>query len=102
MAAPLLLMGFNLNFNLSHVLVMQVIFYFILPFMPTPGGSGTAEAGFASLFSLFIPLHLLGLFVGTWRFIVFYFNLCIGAIVLLIEIKRIKKKKRQRQEVDKK
>lgn len=102
MAAPLLLRGFNLNFNLSHVLVMQIIFYFILPFMPTPGGSGTAEAGFASLFSLFIPLHLLGLFVGIWRFIVFYFNLCIGAIVLLVEIKRIKKKKRQRQEVDKK
>ncbi len=102
MAAPLLLRGFNLNFNLSHVLAMQIIFYFILPFMPTPGGSGTAEAGFASLFSLFTPLHLLGLFVGTWRFIVFYFNLCIGAIVLLVEIKRIKKKKRQRQEVDKK
>ena len=96
MAAPLLLRGFNLNFNLSHVLVMQVIFYFILPLMPTPGGSGTAEVGFASLFSFFIPLHLLGLFVGTWRFIVFYFNLCIGAIVLLVEIKRVKKKKRRR------
>ena len=94
--APLLLRGFNLNFNLSHVLVLQVIFYFILPFMPTPGGSGTAEMGFASLFSFFVPLHLLGLFVGAWRFIVFYFNLCIGAIVLLIEIKRLKKKKRRR------
>ncbi len=93
LAAPLLLKGFNLNFNLSHVLVMQVIFYFILPFMPTPGGSGTAEAGFASLFSFFVPLHLLGIFVGIWRFIVFYFNLCIGAIVLLVEIKRLKKKK---------
>ena len=98
--APLLLRGFNLNFNLSHVLVLQVIFYFILPFMPTPGGSGTAEMGFASLFSFFVPLHLLGLFVGAWRFIVFYFNLCIGAIVLLVEIKRLKKKKRRRQEVD--
>lgn len=93
LAAPLLLKGFNLNFNLSHVLVMQVIFYFILPFMPTPGGSGTAEAGFASLFSFFVPLHLLGIFVGIWRFIFFYFNLCIGAIVLLVEIKRLKKKK---------
>ena len=89
---PLLLRGFNLNFNLSHVLVLQVIFYFILPFMPTPGGSGTAEMGFASLFSFFVPLHLLGLFVGAWRFIVFYFNLCIGAIVLLVEIKRFKKR----------
>jgi len=102
LAAPLLLWGFNLHFNFSHVLVMQVIFYFILPFMPTPGGSGTAEAGFASLFSFFVPLHLLGLFVWTWRFIVFYFNLCIGAIVLLVEIKRVKnKKRRRRQEVDK-
>lgn len=97
LTAPLLLRGFNLNFNLSHVLVMQVIFYFILPFMPTPGGSGTAEMGFASLFSFFVPLHLLGLFVGAWRFIIFYFNLCIGAIVLLVEIKKLKKKKRQRQ-----
>jgi uncharacterized protein (TIRG00374 family) len=101
LAAPLLLWGFNLRFNLFHVLVMQVIFYFILPFMPTPGGSGTAEAGLASLFSFFVPLHILGLFVGTWRFIVFYFNLCIGAIVLLIEIKSIKNKKKQ-QKLDKK
>ena len=95
LVAPLLLRGFNLNFNLSHVLVMQVIFYFILPFMPTPGGSGTAEVGFASLFSFFVPLPLLGIFVGAWRFIVFYFNLCIGAIVLLVEIKRLKKKKQE-------
>ncbi|HAJ32942.1 MAG TPA: hypothetical protein DCK79_06175 [Candidatus Atribacteria bacterium] len=91
--APLILRGFNIDFNLSHVLVIQVIFYFILPFMPTPGGSGTAEAGFASLFSFFVPHYLLGLFVGVWRFIVFYLNLGIGAIVLLIEIKELKKKK---------
>ena len=91
--APLLLRGFNLNFNLSHVLVMQVIFYFILPFMPTPGASGTAEVGFASLFSFFVPLYLLGLFVGAWRLIVFYFNLFIGAIILLLEIKKLKRRR---------
>jgi len=91
--APLILRGFKINFNLSHVLVTQTIFYFILPFMPTPGGSGTAEVGFASLFSFFIPHYLLGLFVGAWRFIVFYFNLGIGLIVLLVEIKDLKKKK---------
>ena len=95
LVAPMLLWGFNLNFNFSHVLVMQVIFYFILPFMPTPGGSGSAEVGFASLFSFFVPLHLLGLFIGAWRFIAFYFNLSIGTIVLLVEIKRLKKKKQK-------
>ncbi|MHC2994246.1 MAG: flippase-like domain-containing protein [Candidatus Atribacteria bacterium] len=93
LVAPLILWGFNLNFNLSHVLVIQVIFYFILPFMPTPGGSGTAEIGFASLFSFFVPYNLLGLFIGAWRFIVFYLNLTIGANVLLVEIKKLKKRK---------
>jgi len=91
--APLILRGFNINFNLSHILLMQVIFYFILPFMPTPGGSGTSEVGFASLFYFFVPHHLLGLFVGVWRFIIFYFNLSIGIIVLLVEIKKLKKKR---------
>lgn len=98
LTAPLLLWGFNLRFNFLHILVMQVIFYFILPFMPTPGGSGTAEVGFASLFSFFVPLHLLGLFVGIWRLVVFYFNLCIGAILLLVEIKMIKNKKPPQQQ----
>jgi len=95
LVVPMLLWGFNLNFNFFHVLVMQVIFYFILPFMPTPGGSGSAEVGFASLFSFFVPLHLLGLFIGAWRFIAFYFNLSIGTIVLLVEIKKLKKKKQK-------
>jgi len=95
--APLLLWGFNLSFNFSNVLVMQVIFYFILPFMPTPGGSGTAEVGFASLFSFFVPLNLLSLFVGAWRFIIFYFNLCIGAMVLLVKIKRVKKQEKNKK-----
>ncbi|MEN3190373.1 MAG: lysylphosphatidylglycerol synthase transmembrane domain-containing protein [Atribacterota bacterium] len=94
--APLLLWGFNLKFNFSQVLITQIIFYFILPFMPTPGGSGTAELGFATLFSLFVPYHLLGLFVGAWRFIVFYFNLFIGAIVLLLEIKKFKNKRNKK------
>jgi len=61
--------------------------------MPTPGASGTAEVGFASLFSFFVPLYLLGLFVGAWRLIVFYFNLFIGAIILLLEIKKLKRRR---------
>ena len=90
LTAPLLLWGFNLKFDFSQVLITQIIFYSILPFMPTPGGSGTAEVGFATLFSFFIPYHLLGLFVVVWRFIVFYFNLFIGAFILLWEIKKLK------------
>jgi len=89
--APLILWGIGVKFNLAHVLILQIIFYFILPYMPTPGGSGAAEVGFASLFSFFVPHYLLGLFVTTWRFIFFYFNLIIGFIILLLEIKKMKK-----------
>ena len=88
--APLILWGIGVKFNLAHVLILQIIFYFILPYMPTPGGSGAAEVGFASLFSFFVPHYLLGLFVTTWRFIFFYFNLIIGFIILLLEIKKMK------------
>jgi len=87
--APLILWGINVKFNLVHVLMLQVIFYFILPYLPTPGGSGVAEFGLASLFSFFVPNYLLGLFVTSWRFIFFYFNLIIGFIILLLEIKKI-------------
>jgi len=87
--APIILWGMNITFNFSHVLILQVIFYFILPYMPTPGGSGAAEIGFASLFSFFVPHFLLGLFVTAWRFVFFYFNLMIGLLILLLEMKKI-------------
>ena len=87
--APIVLWGIGITFNLAHVLLLQVIFYFILPYMPTPGGSGAAEVGFASLFSFFVPHFLLGLFVTAWRFIFFYLNLIIGFVILLLEMQRI-------------
>jgi len=90
--APLILWSIGINFNLAHVLILQIIFYFILPYLPTPGGSGAAEVGFASLFSFFVPHYLLGLFVTAWRFIFFYFNLVIGFIILLIEMNNIQGK----------
>ncbi|MEA1940553.1 MAG: lysylphosphatidylglycerol synthase transmembrane domain-containing protein [Candidatus Caldatribacteriota bacterium] len=94
--APLILWGLGIKFNLSHILLMQIIFYFILPYMPTPGGSGTAEVSFASLFSFFVPNYLLGLFVSIWRFIFFYFNLIIGLIVISLEIKKMKVRERKK------
>jgi len=92
--APVILWGIGITFNLAHVLILQVLFYFILPYMPTPGGSGAAEIGFASLFSFFVPRHLLGLFITTWRFVFFYFNLIIGFIVLLLEMRKIRSEKK--------
>lgn len=89
----LLLWGFDLKLDPLPILTIEIIFYFLLPFIPTPGGIGAAELGFASLFSWFVPPDILVPFIGTWRFITFYFNLFVGAIVLLVEITQSDKKR---------
>jgi uncharacterized protein (TIRG00374 family) len=71
--------GIQLDFAL--VIALQVLIFFLLPFLPTPGGSGAAEVGFASLFSFFVPAHLLGIYVGGWRLFTYYLNMLIGALL---------------------
>jgi len=86
--APLLLLAMDIQLNFLLVIIIQVIIFFLLPFLPTPGGSGAAEIGFASLFSFFVPAHLLGIYVGGWRLFTFYLNILIGAILSLTVLKK--------------
>ena len=86
--APLLLLAMGIQLNFALVMVIQILIFFVLPFLPTPGGSGAAELGFASLFSFFVPEHLLGIYVGGWRLFTFYINILIGALLSLGELRR--------------
>ncbi len=81
--APLLLVAMAIHLDYVLVMVIQILIFFILPFLPTPGGSGAAEIGFASLFSFFVPTYLLGIYVGIWRLLAFYLNVLIGAVLSL-------------------
>jgi uncharacterized protein (TIRG00374 family) len=81
--APLLLLALEIQLDFALVIALQVLIFFLLPFLPTPGGSGAAEVGFASLFSFFVPAHLLGIYVGGWRLFTFYLNIIIGALLSL-------------------
>ncbi|MGE4413097.1 MAG: YbhN family protein, partial [Candidatus Caldatribacteriota bacterium] len=81
--APLLLLALEMQLDFALVIALQVLIFFLLPFLPTPGGSGAAEVGFASLFSFFVPAHLLGIYVGGWRLFTFYLNMLIGALLSL-------------------
>ena len=81
--APLLLLGMNIQLNYALVMAIQVLIFFLLPFIPTPGGSGAAEVGFASLFAFFVPANLLGIYVAGWRLLTFYFNMILGAVLSL-------------------
>lgn len=91
--APLLLLALKIQLNFALVIALQVLIFFLLPFLPTPGGSGAAEVGFASLFSFFVPAHLLGIYVGGWRLFTFYLNIIIGALLSLNLLKDLIVKK---------
>lgn len=86
--APLLLSAMGIELDFVLVIIIQVLIFFVLPFLPTPGGSGAAELGFVSLFSFFVPEHLLGIYVGGWRLFTFYINILIGALLSLFELRK--------------
>ncbi len=83
---PLILLGFGLEPYFFRSYVMQTIFYLVLPYTPSPGASGIAEIGFASLFVSFIPANYIGLVTFAWRFFTFYFVLIVGGYFALKEI----------------
>ncbi|MCX5974137.1 MAG: lysylphosphatidylglycerol synthase transmembrane domain-containing protein [Coprothermobacterota bacterium] len=79
----LLLWGLGVNSPLSQILAVGIIFYLASAYAPTPGSSGVAEAGFATIFFManLVPYPLLGVFVILWRFLTYYMSLLIGGIV---------------------
>ena len=83
---PILLVGLGGGSHFFQAYVMQTIFYLVLPFMPTPGASGIAEIGFASLFVSFIPGNLIGLVMFGWRLFTFYLLLLAGGFFAFREI----------------
>lgn len=85
---PLVLKGLGQDPHYFRSYVMQTIIYLILPYMPTPGASGIAEIGFASIFVSFIPANLIGLVTFVWRFLSFYIVLLVGGFFALREISR--------------
>jgi uncharacterized protein (TIRG00374 family) len=89
---PVLLMAFGAEPNFLQAYIMQTIFYLILPYMPTPGASGVAEIGFASLFIAFIPKDIVGLVTLSWRVATFYFILVVGGFFAIREISKKRSK----------
>ena len=67
----------NLPAIFFRILVLQAL----IPFSPTPGGSGVAEGGLAAGITGLAPAHLAGPAVFLWRFVTFYLFLVIGGLV---------------------
>ena len=81
--AAMLFMGLSLNAPFVSFFVRQWATFFSMTLVPTPGGSGGAEALFCALYTPFVPHYLLGVVTVGWRFFTFYFPVLIGLILVL-------------------
>ncbi len=75
---PLFFESFVINLVLAILMMMPL----------TPGSSGIAEVGAASMYSLFLPSAILGIFIVIWRVVLYYFNICLGVVSSVLIVRR--------------
>jgi len=88
--APLILIGLGSAPNMVHSFAAQILLIVLLLVPITPGGSGIAEISSAAIFSTFVKDIPMVPFVFLFRFVTFYFNLILGAVISVIILKDIK------------
>ncbi len=79
----------------EHFLIFarQLVMWIMMLIMPTPGGSGFAEAVFSEYMAEFIPVGFVAIMSLMWRIITYYPYLLIGVFVLPKWVKKIMEKK---------
>ena len=78
---PAMLNGMTLG---DHLLVFarQLVMWIMMLVLPSPGGSGFAEAVFSDYMADFMPLAFVGLMAFLWRIVTYYPYLIIGAVMV--------------------
>ncbi len=83
----LILMGLSQTPSVLVVFAAQVLIAIIIVVPATPGASGVAELGAASIFSVFVNAPLIGVTVIAWRALTYHMNLFLGGLMSLKVIK---------------
>jgi glycosyltransferase 2 family protein len=78
---PAVLMGLNQPPSVLICFAAQVLLLIVIVVPLTPGSSGVAEFAATSLFSVFMPVSILGIAVTAWRTFTFYTNILVGGFV---------------------
>jgi uncharacterized protein (TIRG00374 family) len=91
--ASLILVGLAQPPLFLESFVIQLILAILMMLPLTPGSSGIAEAGAYSMYSLFIPASIVGIFVVVWRVVLYYFNIALGILSSIIIVRREAKSK---------
>ena len=86
--ASLILMGLGEDPFLFESYIVQLIIAIFMMIPLTPGGSGIAELSATSLYGLFVPSSIVGIFVVLWRFILYYINIIIGILASIFIVRR--------------
>ena len=85
--ASLILVGFGSQPWIIRSFFAQTVLMMIAMVPLTPGNSGIAEISTASIYSTFISISILGVFIITWRFVSYYLNILVGGFVSLKVLK---------------
>ena len=88
LTASLILVGLGQPPLVLESFVIQLILAILMMLPLTPGSSGIAEAGAYSMYSLFIPASIVGIFVVVWRVVLYYFNIALGILSSIIIVRR--------------
>lgn len=83
----LILIGLSQTPAILTAFAAQVLLAVVMVVPATPGASGVAELGAATIFSVFINAPIIGIAVIAWRAITYYMNLLIGGLMSLKVIK---------------
>lgn len=83
----LVLMGLSRTPSITTAFAAQVLLAVIMIIPATPGASGVAELGAASIFSIFVDSSVLGITVLAWRALTYHMNLLAGGLTSLKIIK---------------
>jgi len=86
--ASLILIGLGQPPLILESFVIQLILAILMMLPLTPGSSGIAEVGATSMYALFIPASIVGIFVVIWRIVLYYFNIALGIMSSLIIVRR--------------
>jgi uncharacterized protein (TIRG00374 family) len=86
--ASLILVGLGQPPLILESFVIQLILAILMMMPLTPGSSGIAEVGATSMYALFIPASIVGIFVVIWRIVLYYFNIALGILSSIIIVRR--------------
>ena len=95
-AVPVALVGLGYGSYFGKAIVAQMVIQILMPFIPTPGGSGVGEVGFLFVYNSVLPdVGVAGLLTLIWRFIDFYLGLLVGGAAFILIMRDISRPTRK-------